>query len=158
MTAGLTHELVVVDPTTGRILRHVPLQSDNTKASHQNPSPLAFSNQTRKPKSATPACLFRRAALEFTTQTSAATSKSSVFSQITKSSLCFPLHCRQPAAGRNRRTRPIVVQDELTTRGRPAGESRFETPVPASQHLPRPRNRGAGWGAGCALKILSFGS
>ena len=40
----------------------------------------------------------------------------------------------------------IVVQDELTTRGRPAGESRCETPVPASQDLPRPRNRGAGGG------------
>ncbi len=37
MTAGLTHELVVVDPTTGRILQHVPLPSDNNKSLASEP-------------------------------------------------------------------------------------------------------------------------
>jgi YVTN family beta-propeller protein len=37
VTAGLTHELVVVDPTTGKILQHVPLPSDKT----QEPAPVS---------------------------------------------------------------------------------------------------------------------
>ena len=32
VTAGLTHELVVLDPATGRILQHVPLPADQTPA------------------------------------------------------------------------------------------------------------------------------
>ena len=30
VTAGLTHELVVVDPATGKILQHVPFPADGT--------------------------------------------------------------------------------------------------------------------------------
>ena len=37
VTAGLTHELVVVDPTTGRIHQHVPLPSDNNKSLASEP-------------------------------------------------------------------------------------------------------------------------
>jgi YVTN family beta-propeller protein len=37
VTAGLTHELVVVDPATGKILQHVPLPSDTA----QEPAPVS---------------------------------------------------------------------------------------------------------------------
>jgi len=37
VTAGLTHELVVVDPATGKILQHVSLPSDKT----QEPAPVS---------------------------------------------------------------------------------------------------------------------
>jgi YVTN family beta-propeller protein len=37
VTAGLTHELVVVDPMTGRILQHVPLPAHNDRSLESDP-------------------------------------------------------------------------------------------------------------------------
>jgi YVTN family beta-propeller protein len=42
VTAGLTHELVVVDPATGRILQHVPLPSDTGSASASSAASAAI--------------------------------------------------------------------------------------------------------------------
>ena len=40
VTAGLTHELIVVDPATGKILQHVPFPAD--KAQEEKPVSKAF--------------------------------------------------------------------------------------------------------------------
>ena len=46
VTAGLTHELLAVDPATGKILQHVPLPSDKTR--EQAPVSAGILNPDRK--------------------------------------------------------------------------------------------------------------
>ena len=89
VTAGLTHELVAVDPATGKILQRVPLPSDKTQDRRRSP-PNSF-RRTKKRRSVLPVSFFRLMARGFICRTSTATSRFSASSRPNRPAFSIPL-------------------------------------------------------------------
>ena len=107
VTAGKTHDLVVLDPQSGKVLQRVPLPSEKRPGPRaQTRSPTTSSSPTRTGSSVSPGWSFLRMARAYTWRTWMAASRSSASRRAARWLACSRCRCRRPTPRAARRKSP----------------------------------------------------